>query len=312
MSLTYSESPNGQPLQPPQSLQGLGRLREITGQGLEPVIDALAATPKGVLLVAGGKIGLWPPHWRHSPRLLFWPSTEASTTRHAVKRVPDRVVAIVFNKFVDHGTTNRLREESKRLSIPMYPTPLTPHQISDLIIGARLVSGPAPEEEVEEEASRVPRGALREFIRDHASFNVAGPAEIDRLFTDAINHNLRTTRGSVAQAFYELRKQALPQESSTPEEPPVVDTPEPGEPPLTHVPDPVAPVTALAEAVSSGTLFQPVMAVAGRDIANVVALIDDAVTGLQLVREAILQIEPRLAESQALAAKLASIRAVLG
>ena len=297
--------------------------------GLKPIIDQLRKRADTRLLVAGGPPSLYPEDVRNAPRVEFWYSNEHSA-KMSSKTVPDRVSAIVFNKHLDHTLTNNLRNESRRLGIPMCPSPLGMGVITSLIKHTGLdqdvpVVSDAPAID-RDEPVRPAYGAIRAFLAAEANFAPAsGPgAEVDRLFKLATERGIVTTRNTINSSYYALRKQ---REEGTVPAPRFANTPkltivtpsgaraevEPLQPSAVSGPLLVNDVTLVTSTPVVNEVITPVAAPAAiPKPAEVLRLLEDAIAGLQLAHDAVKAIEPTLLEAEEARGLITQMRRMLG
>jgi hypothetical protein len=184
-------------------------LEEVIRHHLVPHIDSK-------LLIVGGKPSNFPDEIRRNPRLIFWDSIDPETVRR--QKIPAGVTAIVCTRFVDHAIVERINAIVPK-GVKVIKGVRGTGQIR------RAIATVLPDDEKEnpdmDDANengepvgahvmplRKPlRGELVTFMRRQADLGVSKPsAEIDRLAELARHLGLQTTRVSISNSFFRLRR----------------------------------------------------------------------------------------------------------
>lgn len=243
----------------------------------------------GTLLLVGGRSTNFDDTIRQHPRITVWDSTDPATDR---KDPPDNTKVIFCTRFIRHTMFHKLQRFAQKRHILMMPgfggtgeikevvnmalavtptaPPTAPPLLTSTIVNPSTMF-PDPSADTDVDAGAPQRkGAVKAFVAQHANLDAVPTIdEARRLLALAETEGISTTVASLSQILYLLRRErdGLPS---------VVKAP--------------PPTTKKASAIVGPP---------ASNVTEALRLIDETMTGLVLVREAVIKVQADESHMQA-------------
>lgn len=246
----------------------------------------------GTLLLVGGRSTNFDDTIRQHPRITVWDSTDPATDR---KEPPDNTKVIFCTRFIRHTMFHKLQRFAAKRHILMMPgfggtgeikevvhmalaaTPPVATQTAPPFIPTSTIVNPPtmfsePSADADADTAAPQRkGAVKAFVALHANLSAVPTIdEARRLLALAEADGISTTVATIGQTLYLLRRErdGLPSVVKTTPTPPTKKAPAVAAPPPSNV-------------------------------TEALRLIDETMTGLVLVREAVIKVQADESQMQA-------------
>ena len=284
---------------PPAGMEDLQVITNPRLQPLLPLLRALRVNPDGMLLVVSSHQHDLSKEVRESDRVIVWGD---SALRVAHQRMPASVVAVLFVTFPDHRGTANVTRQARTLGAATHHQTVTARTVHELCEEAGLFARSNDNDETmttttyqDAKTGKLKVGALATFLHEHAEWwPTSPPAEIVRLAELAQQRGLVTTQGSIAQAYYKTRRDK--RKAGEGPRTAIADAEERIETHDTSTPTVDDATTTEASAApvetSTPTVDSPLL----RELEALLGMLDDSVASLQLTRETLGRMAPRIAE----------------